>query len=618
METFRRSVVIARADAREPNEALESRWSGAGKVGTAGFDSAPGFASFSWMSDEEYEYYESTHEHEDADDEEDEHEEDDSADIQSFDGTTTAESAATLKPIERVDNESKILYAGIAAAAVIIGGRRIGAIEKRPQPPPMAKVTTSTTLKTEKERKVKERKAALRHAAVEGASEAIAMPLNVTRGATFAGVASGVLVAAAALGVGFSGSYSREDEERAPRGPPVDNRSAQRRLELLRESMILEFETEIEKLGALKKKKNDDLKTLNDEFMRRMKGVELGAMRQEAVQGAAAGEQSSRDLERVLTELKAEHAKTLHENEAAFDAREKAMQETIVKLQSALSIAEAALQEAKDVNDSMASRHETELRAARGLIRAERELGRSEASKYQSCLDLERAHVAALRSNLALTKVTSSERFAALQEQLKTICESYSKTILEERAAFAEALATKEAVDNNSSTAEAEFRAKISEIRAEAEAEVNSLMAKYDSALRSAAGERRALKALLDSEMDKTGPRQTNESVSSQIQGDVAAAEVLTSSKLNAAILDAQIEFEQRVVALKKTHNEELERIKRSADRETDGKIRALEEAHQISLKATSASHDKALTEARAEADRKVAEAEERARSEIA
>ena len=143
-------------------------------------------------------------------------------------------------------------------------------------------------------------------------------------------------------------------------------------------------------------------------------------------------------------------------------------------------------------------------------------------------------------------------------------------------------------------------------------------MAKYDSALRSAAGERRALKALLDSEMDKTGPRQTNESVSSQIQGDVAAAEVLTSSKLNAAILDAQIEFEQRVVAMKKTHNEELERIKRSADRETDGKIRALEEAHQISLKATSASHDKALTEARAEADRKVAEAEERARSEIA
>ena len=99
METFRRSVVIARADAREPNEALESRWSGAGKVGMAGFDSAPGFASFSWMSDEEYEYYESTHEHEDAEDEEDEHEEDDSADIQSFDGTTTAESAATLKPI---------------------------------------------------------------------------------------------------------------------------------------------------------------------------------------------------------------------------------------------------------------------------------------------------------------------------------------------------------------------------------------------------------------------------------------------------------------------------------------------------------------------------------------
>ena len=60
--------------AEDEDEAREVRRPGAGRVGMAGFDSAPGFASFSWMSDEAYEEYEESHEHEHDDEHEDEDE----------------------------------------------------------------------------------------------------------------------------------------------------------------------------------------------------------------------------------------------------------------------------------------------------------------------------------------------------------------------------------------------------------------------------------------------------------------------------------------------------------------------------------------------------------------
>ena len=39
---------------------------------------------------------------------------------------------------------------------------------------------------------------------------------------------------------------------------------------------------------------------------------------------------------------------------------------------------------------------------------------------------------------------------------------------------------------------------------------------------------------------------------------------------MNDAIRDAQIQFEQRVVALKKAHNEELERVRAASKSERD------------------------------------------------
>ena len=629
------------------NDALEARRSGAGKVGMAGFDSAPGFASFSWLSDDEYEAYESTHDH-DHDHDEDEEKDEVSTDEATSSATrvvveeTKTSFTATLgvrgdlSTAPSIDTETKLIYAGIAAAAALIGGRRLALLEGRVSPPLTKQPTTSVVAKKSSAKTVNATTAAsgtsLERRAVSPWTkstyqlDAVQMPTSVTRGASVAGVASAVVVAAAAVGVSVSG-YSRQRQvsremRAAPQRRPevVDERSAQRRLELMRESMILEFEAEIERLGALKKEKNDNLKTLNDEFLRKMKGVELSALRQEAISGPGAGEQTAKELERLIVTMKAEHDYALKEKEAAFVEQEKAMQESMAKLQNALSIAETALREAQQVNETMTSRHEMELRAARGLIRAERELGRSEASKYRAAADLQRAHVAALRSDLALAKVTSSERLTFLQDQLKAICASYSERILRERAEFAAALEGKDVARVSATlTTEAEFVTAVAEIRTEAAAEVNALTAKYDSAMRSASGERRALKALFDSEMNKSATSIfSNESFSSQIQGELAAQEVAYSSRLSDAIREAQFQFDDRIAALKKVHRAELERLKSSSQSQLVEKVKALEEAHRVALNATSAAHEKALQEARVEADRRTAEAEARARESIA
>ena len=134
-----------------------------------------------------------------------------------------------------------------------------------------------------------------------------------------------------------------------------------------------------------------------------------------------------------------------------------------------------------------------------------------------------------------------------------------------------------------------------------------------DEAVRGVAGERRALKSMFDSEM-----RKASERTLTRLQSEVAISEVSSSKKMNDAIRDAQIQFEQRVVALKKAHNEELERLKRSATKDdAPAKIKALEQAHQMAIQTTAAAHATALEDARRESDRRVTQAEDRARDAI-
>ena len=122
-------------------------------------------------------------------------------------------------------------------------------------------------------------------------------------------------------------------------------------------------------------------------------------------------------------------------------------------------------------------------------------------------------HAVNLRSALALAKVTSGERLTFLEDQLKAICSSYSARIIRERAEFAAKLeearsaargrkAISRCQIEDTSTARDEFAAKIAEVRAEADAEISNLLAQA-SAMRSASGERRALKVLYESEMRK-------------------------------------------------------------------------------------------------------------------
>ena len=575
----------------------------------AGFDSAPGFASFSWMSDEAYEEYEESHEHE-HDDEDGEgcercercegcercERSSDANEVVALGMKATTSivkktvettsivrkkiqqtSLATtmMRATERFDTETKLIFGGIATAVALIGGKHSFSADRRAASPTVPQVTTSIVAERPKNVVKTETVApfAQNLPAVNATSMTLrhsnALPPVVAKTAAVAGIASAAAVAAAAIGFGISRSgvdvqKVRSKLERLPSlaQPLESDGSAVRRLEVLRQSMILEFETEIEKLGAMKKEKNDNLKTLNDDFKRHMKDVQI-----DSLSSAGAGGQSTEELQRVLVKMKEEHETAIKANEAAFHAQEVTLKSSIERLEKALNIAEDALHEAKEVNKSMATRHEIEIRAARGLIRAERELGRSEASKYRASRDLQRMHLATLRSELALAKVTSGERLSFLEDQLKAICASYSERIVKERADFAATLSkVREPVagliQDSDSTTQDEFLSKIAEIRAEAEVEISSLVAKYDSAMRGAAGERRALKALLDSEMNKASPGRNIERGAPVERADPVTSVVDVSAQANDAIRDAQIQFEQRVVALKKAHNEEIERVK--------------------------------------------------------
>ena len=69
-------------------------------------------------------------------------------------------------------------------------------------------------------------------------------------------------------------------------------------------------------------------------------------------------------------------------------------------------------------------------------------------------------------------------------------------------------------------------------------------------------GDRELIEAVAELQSEKAA-------LESKIRANVGAN--VSASQLNDAVRDAQIAFEQRVVALKKAHREELERIKKAA-----------------------------------------------------
>jgi hypothetical protein len=541
----------------------ETRGPGAGKVGMVGFDSAPGFASFSWMSEEAYEAYEDDHEHE----HEHEHE-----------SVQVTRGPAWLAA---VDNETKMLYAGVAAAATAIG------VKSAKMPPPPPKVTSSTvSAKKQASPKLKNETAPTpsgKRERLDGATLTKAAVAAATT-VTLAGIAAS------------SGSF--DSKSRVIKITKVEsNANSVQRLERLRSSMISEFEQEIEKLNAVQKLKKEDLKRLEDSFYKYV----------DETKAAMKSDGDSAETLKALAQLRREHETQMKQQRALFENQEASLRASVKKLESALEIAEAALKEAQESNATMTDKFETELKAARGLIRAERALGKSEASKYRAARDLARLHVSSLRADLALTTVTSRERLEFLETQFKEVCASYVAQIVRERQ------------KGTSPASEAELVSAVAEFKIESEAEMEALKAKYDNALRSASGERRALKALMDSEMKKAdGSR----SISSQLvanEAQLAAAEVAASKKMNDAIREAQISFEGRVADLKKAHRAEIERLSaNAATADVDAKLKALEASHRVALGATNEAHAKALKQARDEADARIAQAEERVRQAVA
>jgi len=543
--------------------AKETRSPGAGKVGMVGFDSAPGFASFSWMSEEAYEAYEDEHEHE--------HERES---VQVVSGPAW---------LAALDNETKLLYAGIAAATAALG------VKAAKAPPPVPKMTSSTVSTKKQASRPKKLKN-------EPAPTQSSERKNLDRGTLAkAAVAAATTVTLAGIAAS-SGSF--DSKSRVIKLTRVEsNANSVQRLERLRLSMISEFEQQIEKLNEVQKLKKEDLKRLEDSFYKYV----------DETKAAMKSDGDSAETAKALAKMRAEHETQMKQQQALFENQEASLRASVKKLESALGIAESALKEAQESNAIMADKFETELKAARGLIRAERALGKSEASKYRAARDLARLHVSSLRADLALTTVTSRERLDFLEKQFKEVCASYVAQIVRERQ------------EGTSTASEAELVSAVAEFKIESEAEMDALRAKYDNALRSASGERRALKALMDSEMKKAdGSR----SISSQLvanEAQLAAAEVAASKKMNDAIREAQISFEGRVADLKKAHRAEIERLSANAAKvDVDAKLKALEASHRVALTATNEAHAKALKQARDEANARVAQAEERLRQKIA
>jgi len=583
------------------------RGSGAGRVGMAGFDSYPGFASFTWMSEDEFEIYEDGHTHDD-------------------DGHGHSHGGSSSSSAGEVDPETKALYAGIATASALIAAKTVGVLPKLPEIPMsftslIAKENTNAApakkQKTSDASSAKSKKTQSMTSTDFGISDK-----NIQQ---VAGAALASSVGIATL-VGLSGSTSSRTRRRmsTASGSDYGVRSLQR-LEELREAMLMEFLEEQRQLGMVKQGKSEKMKGLDDKFQSTLREIKRDVLQQDIVINGIQ-QQSAEEQQRALAMLMKEHEAAMKALADAYEKQEAALTAKIARLEAALKETETALAEIKEAMQNMESRHETELRAARGLIRAERELGQSEAAKYRAARDLQKSHVSALKADLALTQLNSSEKFAFLEQQLKDICSSYSARILKEREVTAAALeqerenASEEQIRmltafaaENRSTPRADLIAAVAELRAQAEAEKKALAATYEGALRGAAGERRALKALHESELKKAGNGSSLVSAEiSQLKSQLAAAEVSSSQRLNEEIRKAQIDFEQRVVTLKKTHMAQLEQAQRQSSSASggDAATKALSESHQVALNAMQKAHADAMQAALAKADKRVADAE--------
>ena len=599
------------------------RGSGAGRVGMAGFDSYPGFASFTWMSEDEFEIYEDGHSHE--------HEH--------GDGGHGHAHGATSAAAKGVDTETKALYAGIATASALIAAKTAGVLPKLPEIPMSftslisKQSVDSPTAKKQKKKDTSSTKSKTL------TNKAPSSPTTTDFGITeknikqVAGAALASTVGIATL-VGLSGSTSKRTRRRMSAGDEYDYgmRSLQR-LEELREAMLIEFVEEQRQLGLVKQGKSDKMKGLDEKFQSTLREVKQSVIKQEVTMNGIQ-QKSAEEQQRALAMLMKDHEVAMKALADAFDKQESELKAKIARLEAALKETETALAAVKEAMQNMESRHETELRAARGLIRAERELGQSEAAKYRAARDLQNSHVNALKADLALAQLSSSEKFAFLEQQLKDICGSYSARILKEREVAASALekaredATEEQIrmltafaEENRSTPRADLIAAVAELRAQAEVEKRAIAATYEAALRGAAGERRALKALYESELQKASNNGSSVSAEiSQLKSQLAAAEVSSSQRLNEEIRKAQVDFEQRVMTLKKTHMAELEQAQRRSSTAGggDAATNALSESHRIALNAMQKAHADAMQAALAKADKRVADAEALLRERIA
>ena len=168
----------------------------------------------------------------------------------------------------------------------------------------------------------------------------------------------------------------------AASGSDYGVRSLQR-LEELREAMLMEFLEEQRQLGMVKQGKSEKMKGLDEKFQSTLREIKRDVLQQEvAINGIQ--QQSAEEQQRALAMLMKEHEAAMKALTDAYEKQEAALTAKIARLEAALKETETALAEVKEAMQNMESRHETELRAARGLIRAERELGQSEAAKYRA------------------------------------------------------------------------------------------------------------------------------------------------------------------------------------------------------------------------------------------
>ena len=197
---------------------------GAGKVGMAGFDGYPGFASFAWMTEAAYEEYEDSHDHDDDDDEEMEEtiaesvvvsqaKTTDETTVTTTVTTTSTETSKTTSSTigaTRVgelarglvsDTETKVIYAGVATAAALLGAKSFGG--GKVCPPPATGAQTSTVgQKRPRDENVDKMAKPTEDTQIKDSrtGKVMSLPSGVTKVAAVAGVLSAASTVAIASG----------------------------------------------------------------------------------------------------------------------------------------------------------------------------------------------------------------------------------------------------------------------------------------------------------------------------------------------------------------------------------------------------------------------------------